>query len=205
MKNILWFTTGAIAGAVLGITVYKKMYDESNDAKFDDEIDAIREEVKDDFRKQLEKNEVIEKEEDEPVEEDPQPKKRDYSRLSKDLGYGQVSKPEVVVEDAYIISSEQFYEECQEHDKLTITYYAYDTTLADEDEAIMHDVTGTVGDEALFNFGYRSDDDNVVYVRNEKLGIDYEVVRTMASYSEEVLGIEVGEMSKKDRVRGDAS
>jgi len=92
----------------------------------------------------------------------------------------------------YIISLEEFSEEHPEYDKSTIYYYVSDDTLTDENEEIMDDIPGTVGDEALDLFtvdddGHASGD--VVYVRNERLAIDYEIVGLYKSYKE-TMGIE---------------
>lgn len=87
----------------------------------------------------------------------------------------------------YVITSEQFGEEMDHHDKLTIEYYALDNTLVDDGEEIISDVEATIGD-AILSFGDGSDDADVVYVRNEKMAIDYEVIRLNKSYSETVLG-----------------
>jgi hypothetical protein len=50
------------------------------------------------------------------------------------------------------------------------------------------DVNATVGDGNLDRFGHRSKDPRVVYIRNEKLGIEYEVCKSDGSYAEEVGG-----------------
>ena len=41
-----------------------------------------------------------------------------------------------------------------------------------------------------------------MYIRNEKLAIDYEIIRVFNSYAEDVLGIEMGDKSKRDRIYG---
>lgn len=88
----------------------------------------------------------------------------------------------------YVISMEAFSNDNPDYDKISISYYEDDDTLADEQDEIMQEVEGTIG-EALLCFGDQSDDPDVVYVRNERLSIDYEVVRLHRSYQEAVLGI----------------
>ena len=44
------------------------------------------------------------------------------------------------------------------------------------------DVDETIGDDAIDNFG----DDDIVYVRNERTGIEYEVTRDPRTYEEAV-------------------
>lgn len=89
----------------------------------------------------------------------------------------------------YVISFEEFCEGEDNHDKITITYYAGDGILVDEEEEIIEDVERLVGEDNLINkFGEGSDDPDVLYVRNERMGIDYEIVRQHTCYSEVVSG-----------------
>jgi hypothetical protein len=90
----------------------------------------------------------------------------------------------------YIISIEEFSNERPEYDKISISYYETDDTLADETDEIVPDVETLIG-EALLCFGDQSDDPDVVYVRNECISIDYEIIRLHKSYQETVLGIKM--------------
>ena len=76
------------------------------------------------------------------------------------------------------------------YSQVTYTYYAIDDVLVDEenDHPLPHaDIV--VGLDNL-QFGHGTDDDNVVFVRNDKLEIDMEICRLNKSFEEEVLGIE---------------
>ena len=112
--------------------------------------------------------------EDDP-EEDPTDKTVNVFEASKD------GRP-------YIITWEQFFDEKDNYDKLNLDYYAGDNTLADTNDAPIPDVVALVGPDALDNFGLGSHEENVVYVRNDKLAIDFEIVRKDISYSVYVLG-----------------
>lgn len=92
-------------------------------------------------------------------------------------------------EKPFVISREEFDEGYPHFDKITITYYAEDDVLADEQDEIITDIEAVVGYDSLSRFGDMSDDDCVVYVRNGRLGADYEIILTQESYSESVLGI----------------
>lgn len=85
-----------------------------------------------------------------------------------------------------VISLEDFMDDSYE--KETLTYYNEDDTLVDEAEDPVVNVDDIIGD-GLIRFGELSEDDNVVYVRNERFQIDYEVIRVFGSYSRSVLGI----------------
>ena len=90
--------------------------------------------------------------------------------------------------EPYVISIEEFSEERENFDKVTVYYYQEDDTLCDDNEEVITDVLRFIGSDALTCFGDESDDENVVYIRNEPMEIDYEVIRLTKSYSETVLG-----------------
>jgi len=98
----------------------------------------------------------------------------------------------------YVIPFDEF-GEFSNRDELTIFYYAEDDTLADEQEEVIPNVSEVIGDEALTSFGDRSNDPDIVYVRNERLAIDYEVIRYHKSYQETVLGIAPAPKQKAKR------
>lgn len=81
-----------------------------------------------------------------------------------------------------IISEEQFLTENAHYDKSTLTYYTEDDILCDEREDIIVDVDRIVGGDALFSFGVSSSDPDIVYVRNDDLGSDFEIVRQYQAY-----------------------
>lgn len=73
-------------------------------------------------------------------------------------------------------------------DKITLTYYEKDDTLVLDQNGEVLDIEETVGNDALNRFGEYEKD--TVYVRNDNLGADYEVVREHGSYSKDVLGFD---------------
>lgn len=94
-------------------------------------------------------------------------------------------------ERPFIITNQEFFEDDDEEDygKITITYWEADDTLADEREQLIPNIAEVVGHNNLKHFGKGSDDPNIVYVRNDKIKVDYEVVKDPRSYSTVVLGI----------------
>lgn len=87
----------------------------------------------------------------------------------------------------YIIETDEFETEFKNHDKVTLYYYEPDDTLTGEDEVIMDDIDRTVGYDNLDDFTNWGV--NTIYVRNERLGIDYEIIHMNTSYQEAVMGI----------------
>jgi len=73
--------------------------------------------------------------------------------------------------------------------QVTLTFYEGDHILADDQDDPVEDVESTVGMRNLV-FGHLSNDENVVYVRNERLTLDFEVCRSYGSFAKEVHDID---------------
>lgn len=82
----------------------------------------------------------------------------------------------------YIISEAEFRE--GDYDKITLAYYEGDDVLVDDRGMPISSIDKTVSDEALIAFGQRSNDPNIVYVRNEAINSDFEIARDDRSWIE---------------------
>lgn len=91
-------------------------------------------------------------------------------------------------DEPYIVSQEEFFINDGDYGQTSSTYYEGDDVLADERDQMINDIEGTVGEENLLHFGHGSNDPNVVYIRNERIELDFEVLRSEGEYSKEVLG-----------------
>lgn len=80
----------------------------------------------------------------------------------------------------YVISPEEF-GEFEDYERISLSYYA-DQILADEDDEKVEDVDNVVGLESLTHFGEFEDDS--VFVRNDKLKCDYEILLDQRTYSD---------------------
>lgn len=100
----------------------------------------------------------------------------------------------------YIISHDEYMEAEPGYDQQVLTYYEGDETLADErDEPIMT-VDEVVGEDHLQRFGYGSGDPNTVFIRNDRLTLDFEVTRSEGKFSHEVLGLQHSDdLARRDR------
>lgn len=104
----------------------------------------------------------------------------------------QVRETEYGVEEVgepYIISMDSYEYEYEDFAKEDLVYFEDDQVLVDEKDVIISNVEEIIGSEALSSFGEGSDDEDVVYIRNLRLSIDYRVVREHTSYKENVLGL----------------
>lgn len=84
------------------------------------------------------------------------------------------------VEKPYVISPEEF-GEFEEYEKISLTYYS-DGVLADENDEEINDVDEIVGEKSLTHFGEYEDDS--VFVRNDRLKCDYEILLDQRNYSD---------------------
>ena len=90
-------------------------------------------------------------------------------------------------DEPYVISVEEYMNGDSGCRQFTLTYFAGDDTLVDEHEKPILDTEEYIGSSVL-RFGYRSKDQNTVYIRNEAAELELEVIRSHRSYSEDVLG-----------------
>lgn len=91
--------------------------------------------------------------------------------------------------EPYILTHDEFFENETDYEQVQVTYYEIDQVVAASDDSAIEDGEAVLGSANLARFGHGSKDENVVYIRNEVLEIDYEVVRSQGSYLEEVLGM----------------
>ena len=97
----------------------------------------------------------------------------------------------VEVAEPYIISEEEFEDPTVfvEFDRNTLIYYEGDDTLATDRDEVITDVESMVGASALTSFGCKSNNKDTVFVRNVRLGTNFEIIREEGSYTEIALGL----------------
>lgn len=176
MKNILMFTLGAAAGSLLTWKLVEQKYKQIAD----EEIESVREM----YRKrsglaQEMRDPKITKEEKEELEKQVQELNyiQNEEETEDDLFTVQTEIDEGV--KPYVIIPEE-YNEKEGYDARSWTLYT-DYVLTDEDDNIIGDPESMIGD-GLDHFGEY--DDYAVYVRNDDLKCDYEILKHNKSYSE---------------------
>ena len=161
-KTILAFFMGATVGSIATWkflkTKYELYYEEEDEELFEDDTEEDTDEA-----------------EPAPINEiDEKPDLSVYTAKLKEQGYLQdveeggtddMKKP-------YVISPDE-YGEMDDYDLYSYTYYA-DKVLADENNEPIEDVDQRIGLESLNHFGEYGDDS--VYVRNDELKADYEIL-----------------------------
>lgn len=91
-------------------------------------------------------------------------------------------------EEPFVITQDSFMQNDPEHEQATLTYYEKSDTLCGEADEPIENALIVAGTAYKSRFGEDSSDPNVVHVRNPGLNMDFEIVRSMGSYEEEVLG-----------------
>lgn len=109
----------------------------------------------------------------------------------------------IEVVEPYIISEEEFMDPnlFVEFGRHTLIFYEEDDVLATDRDEVIHNVEELVGSQALTSFGHMSNNKDVVFVRNIKLGCNFEIIRENGSYQEMVLGLSMDEDSDYEKAK----
>ena len=194
ITSFMMFIFGAAVGSVVTWQYTKKKYEQIAQ----EEIDSVKEtfsklkEVKNKDNESDENNNVgtiVERAKDKPSVAEYAAKLRkqgytnysDTDSLSEDSNVSEEEVDENMINDKpYVISPDEF-GELDDYDTISLTYYA-DQVLVDEDDELVEDIEETVGFESLNAFGEYEDDS--VFVRNDRLKCDYEILLDQRKYSD---------------------
>lgn len=212
MKNGLYFVVfalGAVSGSLGAWQFAKKKYERICQEEIDSVKEAFRKKKCAAAKKADEKDDVSDLVEKRDTKDDApdalaysskfekvyRPDISEYKEKVSNLGYdkcfGNAEKEEEekegtdVMEMPYVISPEEF-GEFDGYEKISLTYYA-DKVVADDLDEIVEDVAETIGFDSLGHFGDYEDDS--VFVRNDRLKCDYEVLLDQRRYEDVVRGV----------------
>lgn len=90
--------------------------------------------------------------------------------------------------EPYLITVDEFMDDNPEFDKQNVTYFEGDDSLCDERDMLIPDIDENVGRKNLENFGLYSRDSEIVYVRNERISVDFEIAYDPRTYVEAIAG-----------------
>ena len=135
------------------------------------------------------------------IEQEDPPIENVFTGIDEDWNYD-VEIPSRNPEIPYTCHRDEYFEEMEQnnlgHSHSVLTYYRGDAILCDELDSPIYDPERVVG---KLEFGKGSQDPNVVYIRNEKLMADYEVLLDPGYYQVEVLGQQVENGLSKDDLK----
>lgn len=191
--NVFMFAAGAVIGSAVTWKILKDKYEQM----IQEEIQSVRESLSlwNNGDDQTESEETENEEEDperphqinweeyEDLEEDEyEPTDEDleeYDRLTNIYSSEKGGAVEVA-KQPYVISPYDYGEE-DGYRTISLTYYA-DGVLEDDDHEVINDVDELIGVGSLNTFGEYEDDS--VFVRNEKLRTDFEILKDYRTYKE---------------------
>jgi len=100
----------------------------------------------------------------------------------------------------YVIHEDERHDQdCVDYADTTLTWYSGDDILCDDDDRALPDVEEIIGLANLARFGDGTDDENVMFIRNDRLEVIMEVNRSPNSYTEEVHGLSHSEEPPRRR------
>lgn len=181
LSKIMIFAAGAIVGSAVTCKVLT--------TKYEQQVREDVESVKREFAKiyQNDNGDVVTKaEESSEDDEEDEETRNNYNSIINKNGYATNSNDEEKEEDKdmnndkpYVIPPDEF-GEC-EYAEVSLTYYA-DGVVTNDSNKIIGNVDELIGADSLSHFGEYEDDS--VFVRNDKLRIDFEILKDYRNYSE---------------------
>lgn len=176
--GVFLFSLGAVIGSLV---TYRALYAKFN-KKLEEEIEAAKEYYSGKDSENSDSDEAKEETRDEAVVEENSEVdivKERYRNLARQYSV----EEEKSMDEPYVITPDEF-GVLAEYETESLTYYK-DEILAYETDEIIYDIDRVVGEDSLNHFGEFEPDS--VFVRNDALRTDYEILRDNRTY-EEVVG-----------------
>lgn len=185
MNNVTAFILGGAAGASIGFFACRGYFDKKYREIADAEIESVM--VKFGRKKKIEKAQESATDIGKPhiLRESIDPESKKANReLVKKLGYANQEEQETAPSDMdpYVIDPDDF-DTKEDYDTMNLTYFADGVLVDDNDHQLGEDeIEAAIGSESLYHFGEYEDDS--VHVRNDRLKLDYEILKDERAYSE---------------------
>lgn len=165
IKNFIIFTCGSVCGYFASKAMLEKKYE----ARYHEEVQSYKDAHETVFSEIFEKENINKKDVnvEESVDVVSEIEKKDISEMVIDP----IERPYVITPEDFGIYSDY---------KTATLFYHPDKILDDVDDNIINNVDDIVGEESLTHFGEYEDDS--VYVRNDRLKTDYEILLSSCNY-----------------------
>lgn len=199
LASIASFAAGVGLGILVGRKSVKPDVERENDEASVNELQMSLFDILDEVDKQV-ANSVIEIVENEPkmndIYDEPEELEMDEPDESEEspirvIRWGESDwnyeeelakrKPD----EPYVIHQDEFINDEMEFHQETVTYYAGDDIMAGEDDTPIYNYHNLMGE---LKFGHGSTSKNIVYIRNEKIKMEWEVIKHDGLFMYEVLG-----------------
>ena len=186
-NKIIIFAAGALVGSAVTYKILDKKLYEEYERRYQEEVESMKKML----TKKYENTQTVDSSE---VEEEKSAgltleEFRSFENELNKLDYAidfcnddeQKGVPDMSDDEPYVIPPEEFGE--NDYEIISLTYYA-DGVLADDMDDIVDNVDDVVGVDSLTHFGEYEEDS--VFVRNDLLQTDYEILRDPRKYSDVV-------------------
>ena len=195
IKTILAFTVGAASGVAASYLYLKNHYEQWAQK----EINTMREYYKDkntsqestqeDSETTIDSLEELPEEKGVANDKNTVPDMMEYARKLNSSGYVNYSEnnftkdilkeeDKTMFDKPYIIQPDEF-GEFYDYDTVSLTYHA-DGVIVDENYEVIDDISEIIVPDFVNHFG--DYDDDVVFVRNDRLKCDYEILRDLEPF-----------------------
>ena len=201
LKGVLIFVLGAAAGSLATWKLIEKKYKDIAQEEIDSVKDTFSKMKKNEYPDKLEDYPDFEEFDDSDDSDDEEPKSEqkidrnnkpdivEYAKILSETGYTNYAERQdkkekkgvepVEDERPYVISPDEFGEK-DGYENVTLTYYA-DGVLTDYFDNVISNIDEVIGFDSLDHFGEYEDD--AVFVRNEKMETDYEILRDLRDFN----------------------
>lgn len=168
MVALTCFVAGVTIGAIAAWRIARDKYEKKAQKEIDSVKEAFKKHTADSVPEEIRKAAEKAREKANVAE---------YAAMIHQEGY---VIEESDIQAPYVIEPEEFGGN-DAYECVSLTYYT-DGVLADEDGVVIEDIDDVIGISSLEHFGEYEDDS--VFVRNDKLRCDYEVLLSEERYSE---------------------
>ena len=181
LNNVLIFTAGAVVGALVSWKILETRIEAKYEQITQEDVESFREvytRMKNEHEAELEEYEAIERAK--------KPDLSEYRTKLAEVGYiepAEETEEVYKVERPYVISPSEF-GELDGYETVSLTYYKDGVLTTDFDDEEIDYVDDVVGLDSFNHFGEY--EDSTVFVRNDRLKVDYEIMRDERNYSDVV-------------------
>ena len=174
-KKVLYFVLGAVTGALIARLYFRKKYDTVSYECAKEETDERQESSSEEKSRKDGITEISADDYKAFLNE-----RRKYPYHPDDISKNEEEK-EPDDNRPYVITPDEF-GSVDEYETISLTYYSDGVLTDDRDDEPIEDVDDMIGEDSLTHFGEYEDD--AVYVRNERLKTDFEILLDHRSYSD---------------------
>lgn len=163
------------------------------------DVEEIIDEVNSNVSEQIDYNKVEPEDEDEPEVEVTVVRNVFQSAPDDQWVYDdEIALREQNPGDPYVIHHDEFMNNEKDYSQETLTYYKGDDIVADQEDKPIYNYAGLMGS---LKFGHGSGDPNVVYIRNDSIHMEWEVLLHESSFEVEVMGLVVEEQYEEADIK----